>query len=92
LPAASGPHPAGRRRFARHAQEGQIVTVHGKAAVALFADKTGGRWVVRDTEGLFWVIPPGDDPWANRQPFDPTEDTDLEPLPGHYKYMLGLSP
>ena len=25
-----------------------------------------------------------------RQPFYPSEETALEPVPGHYKYMLGL--
>ena len=47
--------------------------------------------VVRDPDGKFWVVPPGDDPWENRQPFEPTENLELEPLPGHYKYMLGIS-
>jgi hypothetical protein len=29
--------------------------------------------------------------WENRQPYDPTEDSDLEPPPGHDAYMLGFS-
>jgi hypothetical protein len=65
---------------------------HSKAAVELFADKVGRQWVARDPDGKFWVLPPGDDPWGNRRPFDPAEDAELEPLPGHYKYMLGISP
>ena len=32
-----------------------------------------------------------EDPWDQRQPFYPTEETELEPVPGHYKYMLGLA-
>ena len=31
-----------------------------------------------------------DNPWEQRQPFTPAEETELEPVPGHYKYMLGL--
>jgi hypothetical protein len=30
------------------------------------------------------------DPWDERQPFLPAEETELEPVPGHHKYMLGL--
>jgi hypothetical protein len=78
--------------FAHHAPEGQSVIAHSKAAVALFVDKSGRRWIARDADGRFWVIPPGDDPWENRQPFDLPDDVELEPVPGHYKYMLGLSP
>ena len=59
--------------------------------VALFVNKSAGQWIVRDPDGKFWVVPPGDDSWGNRQPFEPTEDSDLKPLPGHHKYMLGIS-
>ncbi len=62
-----------------------------KTPVALYVDRSGGRWVVRDPDGRFWVVPPGDDPWNNRQPFEPTQISELEPLPAHYKYMLGIS-
>jgi hypothetical protein len=68
------------------------LVTHGKAAVALYADKAGRQWVARDADGRFWVLPPGDDPWKNRRPFDPQDNADLEPVPGHYRYMLGLSP
>jgi hypothetical protein len=68
------------------------VDTHGTAAVALYADRVGRQWVVRDPDGKFWVLPPGDDPWENRRPFDPNVEATLEPLPGHYRYMLGLSP
>jgi hypothetical protein len=47
-------------------------------------------WIVRDGEGNFWIVPPVADPWASREPFYPTEETELEPVPGHYKYVLGL--
>lgn len=66
------------------------MTVESKQMVALFVEKSCRQWVVRDPEGNFWLVPPGEDPWDHRQPFDPTEETDLEPIPGHYKYMLGL--
>lgn len=61
-----------------------------KHLVAIFVDKSSQQWVVRDPEGNFWLVPGGDNPWERRQPFDLTEETDLEPIPGHYKYLLGL--
>jgi hypothetical protein len=45
---------------------------------------------VLDPEGNFWIVPSGDGSRDHRQPFHPTEETDLEPVPGHYKYLLGL--
>jgi hypothetical protein len=61
-----------------------------KQATALYADRTSRQWVVRDAEGNFWVLPSTDNPWDDRQPFSPAEEADLEPVPGHYKYLLGL--
>jgi hypothetical protein len=61
-----------------------------KYAVALFVDKSSQQWVVRDAEGNFWLLPAVDRPWDHRQPFDPTAGTELEPIPGHDKYMLNL--
>jgi hypothetical protein len=58
--------------------------------VALYVDRAAQQWIVRDAEGSFWTLPPGEDPWAARQPFTPAEESDLEPVPGHYKHMLGL--
>jgi hypothetical protein len=58
--------------------------------VALFADRSSRRWIVRDAEGNFWLLPSVENPWDHREPFQPTEDLDLEPVPGHYKDMLGL--
>jgi hypothetical protein len=58
--------------------------------VAIYVDKAGQRWIVRDVEGQYWSLPPGDNPWEERQPFTPAEETQLEPVPGHYRYMLGL--
>jgi hypothetical protein len=61
-----------------------------KAAVGLFVDRSCPQWVVRDPEGNFWALPSVDDPWSERQPFCPTAETELEPVPGHYKDMLQL--
>jgi hypothetical protein len=36
------------------------------------------------------MVPSGENYWDRRRPFQPTEDTELEPVPGHYTYMLGL--
>ena len=61
-----------------------------KQATALYVDRSSRQWVVRDSEGNFWILPSTDNPWDDRQPFSPAEETDLEPVPGHYKPMLGL--
>ncbi|HTI51807.1 MAG TPA: hypothetical protein VL475_12670 [Planctomycetaceae bacterium] len=61
-----------------------------KQAVTLYVDRSSQQWIVRDPDGNFWTIPVVDNPWDHRQPFDLTEEIELEPVPGHYKYMLGL--
>jgi hypothetical protein len=62
-----------------------------KRAVAIFVDRACPQhWIVRDPEGGFWRVPPVDNPWDNRQPYNPDESAQLESVPGHYKYMLGL--
>jgi hypothetical protein len=66
-----------------------MLTVHTRV-VALYVDKTSRQWVVRDSEGQFWSLPATDTPWDERRPFSPAEETELEPVPGHYKHMLGL--
>jgi hypothetical protein len=66
------------------------MTTIQKYVVAIFVDKLSQQWVVRDADGNFWLLPAVDNPWEHRQPFDPTEETELEPIPGHYKYMLDL--
>ena len=66
-----------------------MTAIH-KQVIAIFVDKSSQQWVVRDAEGNFWLLPAVDNPWDHRQPFDPTEETELEPIPGHYKYMLDL--
>jgi hypothetical protein len=61
-----------------------------KLSIALFVDRRSQQWIARDVDGKFWVVPPVDHPWENRQPFEFTEETQLEPVPGHYKFMLGV--
>ena len=58
--------------------------------VGLYVDRTcPERWIVRDLQGRFWMVAPGENSWERRQPFQPTEETELEPIPSHYKYMIG---
>jgi hypothetical protein len=59
-------------------------------ALTLFAERRGQRWIVLDSDGNFWELPAGDDPWEHRQPFHPTDEMDLDLVPGHYKQLLGL--
>ncbi len=57
---------------------------------ALFVDRSSQHWVVRDPEGVFWMLPSVENPWDHREPFNATTETDLDPVPGHYKDMLRL--
>jgi hypothetical protein len=58
---------------------------------AIYVDRTcTEHWIVRDPDGNFWIVPPVEKPWECRQPFQPTEETELEAVPGHYRAMLGL--
>ena len=61
-----------------------------KRTMAIYVDRSNGQWVVRDPDGHFWVLPPTDNPWDDRRPLATAEDAELEPVPGHYRYMLGL--
>jgi hypothetical protein len=61
-----------------------------KGAVALDVDRSIQRWVVRDPEGNFRLLPAGENASDRREPFLPTPQADLEPVPGHYKDILGL--
>lgn len=65
--------------------------VTSRMKVSLFVNRSTRQWIVLDTEGNYWTVKnDNDDPWNQRQPFYPTEETELEPVPGHYKSMLGL--
>ncbi len=62
-----------------------------KLILALYADRSTQQWVVLDRQGNYWLVPQSEDNcWNQREPFYPTEQTELEPVPAHYKYMLGL--
>lgn len=61
-----------------------------RQVISLFVDRSSERWIVRDPQGRYWVLPPGDEAWESRQPYEPIDEADLEPVPGHYKFMLGL--
>jgi hypothetical protein len=57
----------------------------------IFVDRACPQhWVVRDPDGNFWIVPSVENAWESREPFRLTEEADLEPVPGHYKYMLNL--
>jgi hypothetical protein len=58
---------------------------------AIFVDRAcTEHWVVRDPDGNFWIVPSIDNAWENRRPFQPNEETELESIPGHYRFMLGV--
>ena len=61
-----------------------------KRLIGLFVDRFSNQWVVRDPEGNFWLVPPVENGWERRQPFYATEESSLEPIPGHYIHMLDL--
>lgn len=63
------------------------VVTHQK--IQLFVDKPGGRWIVRDEKGIFWVLAE-QAPWEQRQQISLNDEIQLEPVPGHYKHMLGV--
>ncbi|HEV3145597.1 MAG TPA: hypothetical protein VGZ47_17010 [Gemmataceae bacterium] len=59
--------------------------------VAIFVDRAcTEHWVVRDPDGNFWIVPPVENAWERRQPFEPSEETDLEAVPAHYRFLLDL--
>jgi hypothetical protein len=68
-----------------------VMSTGRKPALALYVDRSSQQWVVLDPEGNMWKVPVHEtNPWARRQPFYPTDETELQPIPGHYKHMLGL--
>ena len=68
----------------------RMTVIVTKRLLAIYVDRATHQWIVRDPDGKFWVLPSGDDAWNRRIPFSPSEETDLEPVPGHYKYLLQL--
>ncbi len=81
-----------------HAKRGDVVEFRPlesglappQTKMALFVLRASQQWVVLDPEGNFWVLPSVANPWDQREPFYPTDETELVPVPRHYKYMLGL--
>ena len=61
-----------------------------KQNVLIYVDRSLKQWIVRDPEGNFWIVPGIENPWEHRQPLELSHARELEPVPGHYKYMLGL--
>ena len=62
-----------------------------KSVMSLFVNRDcPERWVVQDADGRFWVVPSGENAWARREPFHPSEESELLPVPRHYMVMLGL--
>ena len=56
----------------------------------LYVDRSAQQWVVQDPEGAFWMVPCVEDAWIHREPFEFNDEVELEPVPGHYKSLLGL--
>ena len=61
-----------------------------KRVVALYIDRNSQQWVVRDPEGKLWIVPYLENCWDQCVPFELTKETELELVPGHYRYVLGL--
>jgi hypothetical protein len=51
-----------------------------KQARGLFVDRSSQRWIVRDPDGAFWLVPSVENAWDHREPFQPTAETVLEPV------------
>jgi hypothetical protein len=60
--------------------------------LAIYVDRSTRQWIVRDREGNFWIVPPGDLSWEQREPFELSDNTDLVPVPGHYRSLFQLPP
>lgn len=59
--------------------------------ISIYVDRSNQQWVVRDRQGALWILPQTKTPWEHRQPFHPTEETELERVPKHYEYLLWSS-
>ena len=71
-------------------REAHVMTHVKKHTLSIFVDRSSRQWIVLDAEGSYWAVPPNEVGWDQRQPFTPTEESELEPVPAHYRYMLGL--
>ena len=67
------------------------MAVERKQILGLYVDRSNQQWIALDPDGNYWAVSVFEEnPWDQRQPFFPSEETELEPVPGHYKHMLGL--
>ena len=66
------------------------MTIVKKQVLSIFVHRSSRQWIVRDDDGMFWVVPAIEHGWDQRQPFHLTEESELEPVPGHYRYLFGL--
>lgn len=58
--------------------------------VSIYVDKARGAWVVRDPEGALWSLPAERDAWRRRTPYELSDHSALESVPGHYKCLFDL--
>jgi hypothetical protein len=77
-------------RWRAVAVEEGIMTTLRKPTASIYVDHSSQQWIVRDLQGDFWILPAVDHPWNHREPVELTEEMELEPVPGHYKYLLDL--
>jgi hypothetical protein len=66
------------------------LTVITHKKIHLYVDKANSQWIALDGDGNFWVLPMNDNPWERRQKIQISDELKLEPVPGHYKHMLGI--
>jgi hypothetical protein len=66
------------------------MTAIARRTASLFVDRATQQWIVQDPEGHLWIVPISENSWEDRRPLIPNEETQLEPVPGHYKYLLHL--
>lgn len=66
------------------------MATHRRPTVSIYVDRISQRWIVRDPDGNLWIVPVVERPWDHRQPLRMTDEIELEPVPGHYKYLLNL--
>ena len=70
-------------------KERKMLTL-GRNTVSIFVDRLRQQWIVRDSDGRFWIVPSVENAWDHREPLDPDLHVELEPVPRHYKYLLDL--
>lgn len=58
--------------------------------LSIYADRTSGEWIVRDGDGALWSVPAAPRGWEQRRPYVPSDEAELESVPGHYGYLLDL--